>query len=223
MSLDYLRYEADEAPTERELLVMLPGLNMRASDFASEGLVTLAQAGPCAVSVIALGARSDDYFDAGFAETLHREIIAPARSRGYAQIRLLGISLGALGALIYARQYPEEADGLILLAPFLGTPGTIAQLRAAGGLLAWTPEAFRPAEIERPALAWLRSYCLARPARPRLLLGFGTDDRFAESALVLAAALPPGQVVALPGGHDWNAWRRLFAEIIALPDRAADL
>ena len=47
-------------------------------------------------------------------------------------------------------------------------------------------------------------------AEPPLHLGLGREDRFAERHRVLAAALEPGEVDTVPGGHDWPTWRRLW-------------
>ena len=42
-------------------------------------------------------------------------------------------------------------------------------------------------------------------------MGYGTDDRFAQGHRTLAGLLPAAHVDAVPGGHDWAPWRRLWA------------
>jgi alpha-beta hydrolase superfamily lysophospholipase len=69
---------------------------------------------------------------------LHDAVIAPGMARGYRRLWLLGISVGGMGALLYTAARFASVDGLVLLAPFLGTPGTLAEVSAAGGITAWS-------------------------------------------------------------------------------------
>ena len=103
---------------------------------------------------------------------------------------------------------------LILLAPFLGVRGTIAEVMRAGGLAGWQPGAIKPDDDERRLLAWLKAYAPAAPASPRIYLGYGTEDRFAPASQLMAERLPPAQVVATPGGHDWATWLRLWRRLL---------
>jgi len=47
--------------------------------------------------------------------------------------------MGGLGALMYLRAHPEDIAGVCLISPFLGYPGIISEISAAGGLTAWIP------------------------------------------------------------------------------------
>lgn len=47
-----------------------------------------------------------------------------------------------------------------------------------------------------------------------LYLGYATDDRFAFSHRLLAAALPPERVFTTEGGHDWPEWTRLWRRML---------
>ena len=57
---------------------------------------------------------------------------SPALARGVTTIWLAGISLGGFGALRYAEAHREIVEGLLLLSPFLGSRGLIAEVAAAG-------------------------------------------------------------------------------------------
>ena len=50
-----------------------------------------------------------------FEDRLRADVMVPARARGYESIWLAGISLGGLGALLYADEHPEEVAGLLLI------------------------------------------------------------------------------------------------------------
>lgn len=196
----------------RPLLVMLPGAGDRASDLVERGFVRALRSRGVAADAIVADAHSDYYVEASVVARLHDEVLAPARGSG--PVWMMGISLGGLGALMYAHEHPGAIEGVILLAPFLGTRGLVAEVVRAGGLRAWQPGAVLPEDGERRLLAWLRDCRADAPARPRIYLGYGTEDRYAPASAMLAAQLPPSRVVALPGGHDWETWLELWGRLL---------
>jgi pimeloyl-ACP methyl ester carboxylesterase len=201
-------------PTGRSLVIMLPGANIRPSDFESEGLVPALHERSSLADAVTLRLDLADYVEPDFPAQLHEGVIAPALRQGYARISLMGISLGGMGALLYARTYPEHTGSVILLAPFLATRGAIAEVIAAGGLAAWNPGQDVQGNIERGLLAWLKSPAFEAVIRPRLILGYGTEDRFAAASTLLAGVMPSDRVIAVAGGHDWTTWVRLWRRIL---------
>lgn len=135
---------------------------------------------------------------------LRHEIILPARAAGCRTVWLAGISLGGFIALTYAARYPGEVDGLCVLAPYLGNRMVTGEIAAAGGIEGWEPGELAPDDDERRVWRFIKT----RP--PELHLGFGSEDRFADSHRMMAAALPPQMVRVLPGAHDWPVWRQLW-------------
>jgi pimeloyl-ACP methyl ester carboxylesterase len=197
----------------KNLLVMLPGAGMEAADFATNGLVAAAHDQRPEIDIIAARPDLDLYLDGDVASALHSAVIAPALAQGYTQIRLLGISLGGMGALLYAALHEQHIAAIFLLAPFLGTPGTIAEIEAAGGLPNWKPGPV-PTAPEAIMLSWLQDYVARPEARPNLTLGYGTKDRFARGHQMLAAQLPEENVFTHPGGHDWETWLPLWRRML---------
>ena len=186
-----------------ELIVMLPGAEMAADEFSANGFLD----GDDGIDRIAVETGVECYLDRVSVEQLHTGVMLPAAEQGAKRIHLLGISLGGLGALLYARAHPTRITGLTLLAPFIGSRGLIAQVERAGGIGHW-----RPAVIEtdeQQVLAWLGQ----GQDLPEMALGYGTEDRFAAAHRLLARLLPPERVVTVPGGHDWPTWCRLWQEI----------
>ena len=191
---------------------MLPGARLSPDDFGHHGFLTALHALGQPVDTIAAGLGSDDYLDGNAAARLHEAAIEPALRRGYRRLWLLGISLGGMGALLYTKAGLARVDGLILLAPFLATRGTIAEATAAGGLATWDPGPEPPPhDIERRLLTWLKSWS---SPRPHLLLGHGDADRYAAASRLLAAHLAPDRLAVVPGGHDWPTWKRLWADLL---------
>ena len=209
-----LRYPDPRPGTERSLLVMLPGVGIQAIDFAAQDLVEAAQAGQQIVDIIATKPDQALYLDGEVASVLEKTVLAPARTEGYTRLWLLGISLGGMGALSCAAEYPESIEGLILLAPFIGTQGTIAELGEAGGFTNWRAEESAATLPERRIISWLQNRLGGAPG-PQLWLGHATRDRFAAGHRLLAQALAPGQTFEVEGGHDWAAWRSAFQALMA--------
>ena len=210
-----LHYGSALPAAERVLLVMLPGAGIAAEDFAAQGLVAAAQRDLPGLEIIALRPSLDLYLEGNIAPVLHEGVIAPALASGIRRIWLLGISLGGMGALLYASAYPELVEGLVLLAPFLGTHGTIAELTRAGSFDRWAAEGSEATAPERQLLAWLQGHLHGGATSPRIFLGYGERDRFAGGHRLLAAQLPATQVVRVDGGHDWAAWTEAWTRILA--------
>lgn len=204
----------DPAPgpgAEAVAMVMLPGAHDRAQDLVEQGFVRALRARGLAADAVVADARIDSYLERSVVAELERDVIAPLRQRGRARVWLMGISLGCTGALSYAREHAGAIEGVVLLAPFLGTRGLIAEITSAGGLQGWQPGAIAPEDDERRLLAWLRQYRAGDPTLPRIHLGYGTGDRYAPASVLLARQLPAQQVMTVEGGgHDWPTWLTLW-------------
>ena len=211
------------------LIVMLPGAGSRPEDFATEGFVQAVRQRQLAADIVLVDAHRGYFNDLAIIERLRADVIAPARARGYAQIWLVGISLGAFGSLVYAAERPAGITGIVALGPYLGSPEKGAEVAAAGGLTAWRgPATAMPGDFEAKFWRWLQSFGApiaqaggqASSPRPTLLLGYGLEDRFRPNHDLLAAALPPAQVFTTPGGHDWAPWLALWQRMLdAMPLR----
>lgn len=193
---------------------MLPGVGGKAIDFVEQGMIAALHERRCPVDVIATTPDLDLYLDGSIAAEMHRSIIQPARRVGYTRIWTLGISLGGLAALLYASEKFSCVDGMILLAPFLGTQGTIAEIVQAGSLDAWRDDTSAATAVERQALSWLKRFLSRQLHSPEIYLGYGTADRFAKSHSLLGARLPQHRVVTSDGGHDWNTWADLWLQLL---------
>lgn len=209
----------DVAPgqdAERILLVMLPAAKARPEDLLEQGFVAAIRERGLPLDVAVVDAHADYYLERRVGERLAVDVVAPLRTNGgYRRIWLMGMSLGGMGCIAYARQHAAEVEGMILLAPFLGARGLIAQILHAGGLARWQPEALEPDDEELGLLLWLKHYRAGDPRLPAIHLGFGSDDRYAPASALLAQQLPAERVVSVPGKHDWQTWIRLWRALLA--------
>jgi len=193
-------------------LILLPAAYTHAHDFVAHGFIAAARAAGRFGEIAAVETGMEAYLDGSIVRRLH-ETIGSVRTDG-ARVWLAGISLGGLGALLYAKAHPEAVAGILLLSPFIGTRGTVAQVIAAGGFDAWQPPEGEAATREHRLLQWLKAYSSGGAQWPDIYLGYGENDRFAASYRLLAGLLPAARVVTEAGGHDWETWTVLWGRIL---------
>lgn len=204
---------AGAEPTERSLIVMLPGMGDRVDTFQPQGF--LDPEDDWGFDAVAVDAHFGYCREQNLIPRLHEDIIVPAKASGYRNIWLLSISMGGFGSLLYAEQYPDDVDGIILLAPFLGEPKIARQISAAGGLHSWSgSEAHGLKAYEVDFWRWLKN-ATSGPGGTPVILGFGLSDRLAEGYGPLIEALDPSRVYSVDGGHKWTTWSPLWSRIAA--------
>lgn len=194
------------------LVIMLPGRGDRADTFIAQGFQE--EGAQFAFDTLAVDAHFGYYMKRSLLPRLHEDIVLPARAAGYQNIWLLGISMGGFGSLLYAAEYSDEIDGVILLAPYLGDQKLAEEIGASGGLAAWPGDGTGFKDYEIGVWAWLQSAANGRSGTS-VILGYGESDTNAETHAVLAEALDPTSVYTLQGGHKWTTWRPLWKKIAA--------
>ncbi|MCU0796719.1 MAG: alpha/beta fold hydrolase [Akkermansiaceae bacterium] len=196
----------------RELVVLLPGRWSEPEEFAAEGFTDLVRARHPQARIVAPDLHVGYYMAGMAADRIEQEIIAPARRTGVKRITLVGISMGGLGALMHAAEYPQSADQLVLLSPFAGEEEVIDEIAAAGGLARWqVAEPLAPRDYSRRL--W-RHFQKQPPTGIRL--GCGESDRLAPtSRLIAAELLDRNDALWLPGDHDWPTWNELYRQLSA--------
>jgi pimeloyl-ACP methyl ester carboxylesterase len=192
---------------------MLPGFGDSPEDFEDHGFVGLVPRAGIDADVLTVGARMKYYVNRDLLPSLKTAVIEPAREKGYESIWFLGISMGGLGAVLAAREFPDDVDGLILLSPFLGKPKTIEAIKAAGGPAAWNPP---PAgdDYTIELWRWLKGYQTSPQDRPPIYLGYGTKEADRPYP-VLGSMLPENNGVVAEGRHGWKTWEKLFPELLS--------
>jgi pimeloyl-ACP methyl ester carboxylesterase len=191
-------------------MVWLPGAYHTAQDFLTAGFVDAVRARRLELDLILVDLELSHVGDRSAVARLRADIVLPARAAGIA-LWMGGISLGGLVALEYAATYPDELDGLCLLAPYLGSRILTAEIAQAQGLAAWQPGEL--AETDEERRIWRYIQTRGADARP-LYLGFGAQDRFSEAHKLLADSLPARAVDVIAGGHDWATWSRLWENFL---------
>jgi pimeloyl-ACP methyl ester carboxylesterase len=219
--MSFIRHQKEKSPNTDTLVIFLPGNMMDPEEFEREGFLEILKGLKAPADSWAADARLGYYIRQNLPERLMADVIAPAGKAGYRKIWLVGISMGGSGALWSAKEHPEAVRGVVLLAPFLGDPPVIREIREAGGVRAWQPRMpLEPDDYQRAQWLWLKERPWDKKGAPVMVLGFGDSDRFADAGRLLADILPAGRVFIVPGGHDWDTWRALFVRIVAsdMPD-----
>src|ERR1700743_779009 len=197
------------APTR---VLLLPAAYTTPDDFLREGFVKAARDRGLPVDLVFVELKVQHLTDRTILRRLRHEVVLPARALGCRSIWLGGISIGGFVALAYAERYPEEIDGLCLLAPYLGNHIVTGEIERANGVHEWTPGELAADDDERRIWRFIKE----QRARPLPLhLGYGREDRFADSHRMMASALAPESVDVVPGGHEWPVWLRLWENFLA--------
>jgi enterochelin esterase-like enzyme len=197
---------ANAGRTAPARVVMLPAAYSEPSDFVRHGFVGAVRERSLEVDLVFAGFRLEELVDRSLFSRLREELILPARALGCA-VWMGGISLGGYVALCCAERHPRELAGLCLFAPYLGSHLVTAEIERAHGIGAWRPAVVPEDDDERRVWRFIRAL---REGPLPVHLGLGREDRFAGRHRLMAAALAPGDVDTVAGGHDWSTWRRLW-------------
>jgi pimeloyl-ACP methyl ester carboxylesterase len=188
-------------------IVLLPGAKERGDGFARAGFHDAIRERGLAIDLEYCELEFDHVTDRSMLDRLRSGPIATARADGYEVVWLAGVSLGAFMALGFAEQYPTDLNGVCLIAPYLGTRIITREIGLAGGVAGWAPGEVAAEDEDRRIWRFIKS---RRGTQPALYLGYGRDDRFADSQQLLAVSLPPESVDVVSGAHDWPAWRQIW-------------
>ena len=192
-----------DLPTEqKQLLIFLPGIGGKLSDFERYDFIRLLQEKYPAMDVKLLDAHFSYYRQSLIVNRLHNEVILPAKAQGYCQIHLAGISLGGYGALLYLREQGDTLiDSISLLAPYLGEPKHYAHLLDAS-------KTAQDSDNKLNIWPWLTR--LTETQKQLLYLAYGEQDRLVDGQNLLAGLLASDHSFTMAGKHRWPVWRSLW-------------
>lgn len=201
------------------ILVLFPGAGDHAGEYEKFGFFQRVQDRALPVVVAAADATLGYYMTNTMQPRVEADVIAPLRARyPKAKLWVAGISMGGFGALFYAQQHAEQVEGVLAMAPFLGSPDIAEEVRASGGLSKWKAppraQVVDDRNYQRQLWRWLQEATVPGAKAPQIHLGYGVEDGISVQGAVLASALPSGRVTIKPGGHVWEAWTPIFEEFL---------
>ncbi len=195
-------------------VLFLPAAYTGPEDFVRAGFVKAVRDRGLPLDLVFADVNLQHLTDRTILRRLRHELVLPARALGCRSIWICGISLGGFIGLAYAERYTTEIDGLCLLAPYLGNHMITGEIERANGVAGWVPGELAADDDERRVWRFIKSQAGASVA---VHLGYGSEDRFANSHRMMAAALDPGNVRVVPGGHEWPVWTQLWAGFLDGP------
>lgn len=215
-------YPKSEQGPARALVIMLPGAGDRVGVYDDRGFVTAMRDSGMDVDMLEVDAHYGYYKSRTLLERMEHDVLAPNRDK-YDEVWIVGISMGGIGALLTAWTYPEDIEGLVLIAPYLGRRKTLQQISAAGGLSEWQPPA-EEGEWDLEIWRMLKQVSAEGSAsKPEIWLMYGVEDFGVRAHDLLAAGLPTTRVHTTSGGHAWDTWTRLWTTLMVARPFADDV
>jgi len=210
--------KASRQDDERVLVVVLPGRGDDVANLKASGIAESIRSAMPEADVTLTGISLAYYMEGRMPQRLREEIILPARQRGYKEIWLTGASMGGMGVLMYDREYPGDATGLVLLAPYLGGKDVLEQIKASEGLEHWdagpVPAMVDRNNFDRELWRYLKTWQSGNSLRAdKVWLAYGESDRLSAVMPPLQKLLKPDHVFVREGGHAWVVWTPAAKEI----------
>ena len=199
---EYYRYDKSNSI----LVVLLPGFGDAPEKYVTHGTVEQINACRDGVNILGVNSHFGYYRSETIVERLRTDIIIPAKASGIEQVWLFGISMGGLGSLLTQLENPELVHAVIVMAPYIGDWDEISSYLADPGKAA---ESVRPEFIN----LW-QSFISTPKGEADISLAFGTDDHLNPQHRWFASLLAESQVAAIPGGHKWATWKKLWPEAL---------
>lgn len=208
--LDYIEHASACGRPAKTLIVFLPGRFDAPQDIIDNGFARALDERRIDADLVIPDLHFGYYRERTVVDRLQADIVGPRRG-AYDSIWLAGISLGGFGALLQTK-HQGAPDGMLLVAPYLGGRGIHEEIRGAGGLRQWDPQASLAADHEIELWQWLRD----RAPYERMVIGYGREDDFAPANRTLASLLPEGREIPVAGGHDWRPWLTVWDRFLAM-------
>lgn len=201
--LEYGRMDASE---NKNLLIFLRGMGGSPKDFDKHGLIQAIRSRRLPFDVSVPDAHFGYYKSRTLEERLKKDLIQPARQKGYQQIWLAGFSMGGLGSLFYLKRYKKDVDGVILVSPFMGWENILNEIEISGGIEDWEPKR-NSDNWQQLIWGWVKSYADTSDLYPPIYLGYGTQDGMTgKGPALLSAALQDDRVFNIKGRHDYKTF-----------------
>jgi hypothetical protein len=212
----------------KTLIVFLPGAREVPQDLVKEGFVAAVRQRNIQADMQILDSHYGYFSKLQIVDRLEKEVMLPARAKGYTQIWFTGISLGGFGTLIYgasqaqAKQPDRQKmyDGFFVMAPYMGEKKVWEPIQKIG-LAQWGQTnrqlAPVPGDFSTDLWRWLAGYVGNAAGKgsstlPLAYMGYGTEDFLAPPNRVFGNALPTDHHMQVPGDHDWPPWKTLWAQ-----------
>jgi pimeloyl-ACP methyl ester carboxylesterase len=205
-----LEYGRMDASRHKNLIILLRGLGGRPEDFFEHGLIQEIRRRQLPFDILVPDAHFGYYRSRSLEERLKKDLIQPAREKGYQRIWLAGFSMGGLGSLFYLRSHRQDIDGVMLISPFMGWDRILDRIDASGGVRKWSADE-KSDDWQQLIWAWVKTYAEDPDAYPPIFLGYGQNDAMTgRGPALLRTCLPADRVFSVQGGHDYKTFKTIW-------------
>ena len=201
--------------TGKSLVVFFPGYRDKPEAFQRYGFVQLLNQYYPQVDSVALDSHIGYYEGETLVKRVYEDVISPAIERGYDNITLVGISLGGLGVLWSSYELRQYIDSMVLIAPYLAGANIEREIEKHGSISAWAQTLNDKPSRDQQLWYWLDSFLADKKLRQSIFLAYGSNDRSAPLADILAEQLPDNHVFTNDGDHKWKDWILLWEKILS--------
>lgn len=204
--------------TTDSLIIFLPGLYDSADTFKEEKIFALARKAGIQADMVAAGVHLGHLIKQKMISRVEKDLFNHLKTMGYKNTWFVGMSLGALNSLLFYQRYEQQICGVVALSPYLADDELSAELKRAGNLQNWDATANASTKVVKQKLrslwAWLQDKS-ANTTLDMFYLGYGKQDKFAESIGIFSSILNKKNIVAIEGGHDWETGRKVWQRQLA--------
>ncbi len=204
-----------KANKNNSLIVFLPGIIDTAETFKDEQIFTLARKAGITADMVAAGIYIKHLLKEKMIERLEADIFSHLKNKGYENIWLVGMSLGALNSLLFYQQHMNKICGVVMLSPYIADEELAHELRQAGSLRQWEPKSANNKKILKRKLVslwkWLQQQQLKNDLN-NIYLGYGNRDKFILSISLLRKILNTNNIIEVEGIHDWVTARKVWRQ-----------
>jgi len=213
-SLPLTLREISSGKESPNLLVMFPGINSAGTDFIDYGFVEVFQQKYSGVDIMLVDTRFAYTLTGNLSERIQNEIIVPALVKGYTNIWFVGVSLGGLGVLEYDKSFPDNINGMVLIAPYLGNEYKMKDFLSHESPLMRSKLHYKSTDKTYLLWRYILNKTKTKESKENLFLAYGDSDRLKDAHHTLADLLDDDNIFIEKGGHKWVTWKKLWKKII---------
>ncbi len=201
----------ERAAGNEKLLLLMPGLGDDLDSFIDNRVAQRFVAACSGYDVLYVDAYLAYYRNHSLPVRLENDVFSQISD--YKKKVILGVSMGGFGAVLSARDFNDQVDGLVLVAPFLGDEEVLKRIAAAGGVRRWQMQ--DSSEQYERLWSWIKANANSPLLSEHTFLLTGDQDAMYESHQLLRPLLRNGYFRVVHGGHKWKVWNRALDQWLA--------
>lgn len=196
-----------------KLIIFFPGLYDTAEKFKDEEFFSIARKAGIKADMVSANVNVFHLIKEKVIERIESDVFQQAKSDGYKNIWLVGVSLGGLNSLLFYRKHSRDICGVVTLAPYVANTPLINDLKNAKDINNWQPISIDDKSVLEQKLQilwlWLKEQSLKNNLRA-VYLGYGNQDRYIDAIELFGKVLHKNNIINIEGGHNWDTSQKIW-------------